>query len=80
MAASFEQYVRFNEVYSPNKTKIFAVVNWRDIGLGFVRFKPQWRKYCFYPSINCVFEEICMRDISNFIESETKKWRESKRK
>jgi hypothetical protein len=39
--------------------------------LGTIKWFPNWRKYCFYPSNDCVFEQDCLRVISNFIESET---------
>ena len=39
--------------------------------LGYVRWMARWRKYCFYPEPNCIFEETCLRDIADFIEART---------
>lgn len=39
--------------------------------LGIVRWFPAWRCYCFFP-VNAVLEKTCLRDIAEFIETETK--------
>jgi hypothetical protein len=39
--------------------------------LGRIAWYTRWRKYVFEPSSNCIFEETCLRDISQFIEEET---------
>lgn len=62
------------------KTAIWEVVtkDGQSI-LGQVRWYAPWRKYCFYPihgyasHIYVIFEQVCLRDIADFIESETKK-------
>lgn len=36
--------------------------------LGQVKWYAQWRCYAFYPSDNCVFEKVCLKDIVDFIE------------
>lgn len=54
------------------KTKIFLVNSTEDGSfLGEIRWFGRWRKYCFFPADSAVFEQVCMRDISDFIESET---------
>lgn len=45
--------------------------------LGNVRWFGRWRKYAFYPEAGCIFEEVCMREISEFIEKTTKEHREA---
>jgi hypothetical protein len=40
--------------------------------LGEVRWFGGWRKYCFFAADCCVFEEVCMREISDFIVERTK--------
>lgn len=35
--------------------------------LGEVRWFRNWRKYCFFPATDCVFEEDCLTDIAAFI-------------
>ena len=39
--------------------------------LGEVKWFAHWRKYCFFPSRDTVFDQGCLREISDFIEHET---------
>jgi len=48
--------------------------------LGTIKWFGRWRKYCFYPVENTIYEETCLRDISQFIEEETKAHRASGKK
>jgi hypothetical protein len=46
-----------------------------DIGfqrLGEIRWFGRWRKYSFYPLPDTIYEETCMREISLFIQQETR--------
>ena len=61
----------------PRLTNIYEVVTKDNVKLGEIRWFPSWRKYCFYPWTDTVYEETCLRDISQFIEEETKSQRES---
>lgn len=47
--------------------------------LGQIRWYSPWRKYCFFPAGECVFEQDCLRHIAEFIESETTKHRKGRR-
>jgi hypothetical protein len=47
--------------------------------LGQIRWYAPWRKYCFFPAGECVFEQDCLRHVAEFIESETTKHRKGKR-
>lgn len=40
--------------------------------IGTVAWWAPWRKYCFFPADNTVFEQDCLRDIATFIEERTK--------
>ena len=56
------------------KTKIFSVrAKEDDTFIGLVKWFGAWRKYCFFPIENTVFEQDCLRDIAQFIEEETKR-------
>ncbi len=68
------------EPLTPNpSTKRWAVMS-KDKGeqIGTVAWYGAWRKYCFMPAANTVFEQVCLRDIANFCENETKLHRLSK--
>ena len=54
------------------KTKVWAVENaYGDGNLGLVKWFPRWRKYSFFPQNDCIFEEVCMREISEFLVART---------
>lgn len=43
--------------------------------IGIVKWYGPWRKYCFFPTPETVYEWVCLRDIARFCESETIKHR-----
>jgi hypothetical protein len=53
------------------KTNIYEVLTKDNYLLGRIEWYSRWRKYCFYPSDGTLYEETCMREISQFIEEET---------
>lgn len=60
------------EPSASGKTKRWAVVP--ALGgesLGIVAWYAPWRKYCFHPGGNTVFEQDCLRDIATFCAERT---------
>jgi hypothetical protein len=55
------------------KTRIWTVhpTQGRNANLGEVRWYAPWRRYAFYPTVNSVFEEDCLRDIADFCEEQS---------
>jgi hypothetical protein len=59
------------------KTNIYEVFSKEgNYLLGRIKWYGRWRKYIFEPCDGTLYEEVCMRDISQFIEEETKEHRE----
>jgi hypothetical protein len=56
------------------KTNLYGVWNndEPDHPLGSILWNSGWRKYVFRPLAGTVYEETCLREISQFIEEETK--------
>lgn len=51
------------------KTDIYAVINKNSkFVLGYIKWFPSWRQYCFFPEGDTVFSAGCIQDILNFIE------------
>ena len=71
-------YIHFIDESQPNKkTKLFRVENKMfECLIGWVKFNPGWRKYIFIPAESTIFDAGCLRDIADFTESETKKWKD----
>lgn len=60
------------------KTDTFEVWNTLDkVSLGIIKWKANWRKYAFFPYNQTCYEQDCMRDISEFIENETKDYKKN---
>jgi len=72
------KWIEFIEGTPKAKTKCWLVVAKDGGTIGSVKWHGPWRKYCFFPYDYTVFEEDCLRDISNFIEGETAKHRSQK--
>lgn len=56
---------------SERKTYIYNVLT-KDpnpFSIGKIQWYPPWRCYSFMPTVNCVFETQCLKDITSFIES-----------
>jgi len=70
------KYLEFDKVWDTGKTEIWNVLK-KTIGsgldsshqfiLGQIKWYPQWRQYCFFPSPHTVFNIDCMRDIMRVI-------------
>lgn len=75
------KWIRFDEYQGPGVTKIWRVCA-RENGqpLGTIRWLARWRKYCFFPGPETVFEQDCLRDIAGFIEQQTNLHKQEKAK
>jgi len=73
-------YINFIEITPNPKTKVWEVVTKEeDNFLGIIKWFGRWRKYTFMPSSNSVYEEVCLREIADWIECRTKEHRDAKR-
>lgn len=66
------EYVTFEMYGEAKKTVIWRVMSKRGGWLGDVKWFSRWRKYSFFPAPHCVFEQVCLRDIAEFVEERTK--------
>jgi hypothetical protein len=49
------------------------------IWLGEVKWFGRWRGYAFFPEMNTIYEQKCMREIADFIEERNREHRKAKR-
>jgi len=77
------KWIRFVEVpVQGRKTRYWYVQTKDGKGhLGTVEWYGPWRKYVFAPAgyMDLVFEERCLRDIAEFVETQTREHREAVR-
>jgi len=67
-------HIRFvpAEVPAHWKTLGWKVENKHDgVSLGTIEWFSRWRKYSFFPAPETVYEEVCLREISRFIQDQT---------
>jgi len=65
----FDEQLSFKEDHITNR---WDVSSKHGEVLGVVRWFSRWRKYAFFAEPNCVFEQVCLRDIAQFIEERTR--------
>ena len=61
------QFVNFSEIGDTGKTKRFSVTSKGNDLLGHVQWFGAWRKYCFYPSANTIWDTKCLFEVMTFI-------------
>ncbi len=66
-------YLRFDPGVSlSGKTKVWNVVNpIKALILGNIKWYGAWRKYCFCPNDDTIFDPDCLDEIASFMRKET---------
>ncbi len=69
------RWIDFVKITAPitRKTSIFHVFTKDGTILGEVKWYGSWRQYSFFPADNIIFERICLREIADFCDIETRK-------
>ena len=68
---NFGKYFRiYEETIEGRKTPIYHFYNHEieRVFLGDVRWNGAWRKYCFYPAPDTLWDTSCLRCVSDFID------------
>ena len=72
------KHLIFTEVEgTAKKTKVLKVENKNKELLGFIYFKPQWRKFIFDTNDEIVYDNNCLRDIISVLDELQQMWKES---
>jgi hypothetical protein len=73
------EWIKFVMLDTPDrKTNIWQVYTSDGTQtLGFIKWFGAWRKYCYFPFADTVYEQDCLRRISEFIEAETSLYRQA---
>lgn len=61
-------FLVIKEYQNTGKTLKFEVINKSDILLGYIQWYGPFRKYCFYPSSNTLWDNKCLKDIVKVLE------------
>lgn len=70
------KWIAFTKHEKTGKTDKYTVSN-KEHGsiIGEIKFYGAWRKYCFFPAPNCVFESDCLTDIKTMLVTLTTAWK-----
>jgi len=62
------QYINFELTEEKPKTKVWSCRN-NNSGteLGIVKWHSAWRRYCYFPTVQAVYSQGCLDDMSAFI-------------
>ena len=73
-------HIAFDPAPPNPKTKTWWVVSKYDGRpcLGVIAWFAQWRKYSFYPNADTVYEEVCLWEIGEFCQAQTRLHKEKK--
>lgn len=62
------KYISFVEsITNKNKQVWQCVNNSSKEELGLVKWYATWRRYCYFPTVQAVYSDDCLDDISHFI-------------
>jgi len=75
-----KKYLRFDEIPNPGKkTQIFTVRHTDNLTLlGEIKWWGAWRKYCFFPAPDCLYDRNCLRDVIDYIDQLMNERKENK--
>ena len=69
MAHNKNKWIYFNKEPRVEGRKTDTYTVWAREGnalLGVIKWFGNWRRYSFFPAVDTVFEETCLRDIADF--------------
>jgi hypothetical protein len=66
------KWLYFVELDLKGKTRIWAVFSKSSgIALGLIQWHCCWRRYCFLPAQETLFDVVCLRELADFCEEKT---------
>ena len=75
------EYIYAIEVWEEGKKlPQYVLCNKKDlfIHLGMIKWYGAWRKFCFYPISDTIWDNKCLEQLLNFINDYNSNWKKSK--
>lgn len=75
-------HIKFTEIPQTGKlTKVWRVISIQSgTLLGGIKWYPAWRRYCFFPLNDMLFDANCLWDIADFVARMTAEQKEDQAK
>jgi hypothetical protein len=73
-----QSYIQIEQTGDTGKTLVWEVRTKASVKgeggrfLGEIRWFGRWRGYAFYPYMDTLYEQRCMREIADFVEAQTR--------
>lgn len=70
----------YEYIIKNQKTPILRIFSKNGISsfLGEIKWYGAWRKFCFFPHDNTIWDNKCLNDLTEFLKNYNRKWKESK--
>jgi len=75
MSDVYAEYLIFKQEWGGKNAMTRKTGMWRvesrnhGFLLGMIQWNGQWRQYCFFPEVQTVWSEGCLRDLADFMKS-----------
>lgn len=67
------------EILEGRKTPIYNIETLDGLFLGEIKWYGAWRKFCFFPDLETIWDNKCLSLVVDFLDEVNKEWRESRR-
>ena len=68
------------QTYENRKTCILVIYTKDNFELGQIKWYGAWRKYCFYPNSNTIWDNKCLIEVLDFIKEYTDYYKNNKKR
>lgn len=72
-----EYFKIIREDLANRKTPIYHIETLDGVSLGEIKWYGAWRKFCFFPNVDTIWDNKCLTFIIKFLDESNKKWREN---
>lgn len=68
------------ETIEKRKTPIYHIFSWDGPELGVIKWYQSWRKYCFYPNGDTIWDRSCIVSVIKFMDKLNEEHKENLKK
>ena len=65
--------LKFDELADTGKTKVWGICGLNETNLGVIEWYAPWRRYCFFPHEDMLFDISCLTQVVSFMDVEMNK-------
>ena len=73
-----EYFIVVKTIQENRKTPIYFLVNNNEDCIGTIKWHGAWRKFCFFPEPDTLWDNKCLNDVQKVINNVTAIYKESK--